>query len=300
MTSSLEAPDIGSVVPGMLLVSVVGYHLFSPASSSITNRLLPYCYLHRFSLDNSQVLAALDIGDAFLTVDQQQPTVVTCELASGDVEEFALGKVLPGQRDGSLLWYEALTSFLSEHLNMESFPLYPCLLKSPDCLMLLHVDDILVACSQSFLDDHLLKALKTKYKVSAEAIRNVGDSITFLKRKIVLEDVLQLVIYPHPKHFDKLFELMGVKKTWKPKHTPAHAQVLEVMQSPELGAQQSSTYRSAVGILLHLSCDMVQCQWMIRHLAQSMSKPTLKAWTELRHLVQYLLGCTEYGFMMHY
>ena len=116
--------------------------------------------------------------------------------------------------------------------------------------MLLHVDDILVVCSQSFLGDHLLKALKTKYKVSAEAIRNVVDSITFLKRKIVLEDVLKLVISPYPKHVDKLFELMGVKKTWKPKHTPAHAQVLEVMQSPELGAQQSSTYRSAVGILL--------------------------------------------------
>ena len=276
--------------------------LFSPASSSITNRLLPYCYLHRFSTDSSQVLAALDIGDAFLTVDQQQPTIVTCELASGDIEEFALGKVLPGQRDGSLLWYQALTSFLAEHLHMESFPLYPCLLKSPDCqcLMLLHVDDILVVCSQSFLDNELLKVLKTKYKVSAEAIRDVGDSITFLKRKIVLECQLKLVMYPHPKHFDKLFELMGVKKTWKPKHTPAHAQVLEVMESPELGAQQSSTYRSAVGILLYLSCDMVQCQWMIRHLAQSMSKPTLKAWTELRHLVQYLLGCTEYGLMMHY
>ena len=239
--------------------------LFSPASSSITNRLLPYCYLHRFSHDNSQVLAALDIGDAFLTVDQQQPTIVTCELASGDVEEFALGKVLPGQRDGSLLWYQALTSFLAEHLAMEPFPPYPCLLKSSDCkcLMLLHVDDILVVCSQNFLDDHLLKALKTKYKVSAEAIRSVGDSITFLKRRIVLEDVLKLVIYPHPKHFDKLFELMGVKKTWKPKHTPAHAQALEVMQSPELGAQQSSTYRSAVGILLYLSCDMVQCQWLL-------------------------------------
>ena len=276
--------------------------LFSPASSSITNRLLPYCYLHRFSTDSSQVLAALDIGDAFLTVDQQQPTIVTCELASGDIEEFALGKVLPGQRDGSLLWYQALTSFLAEHLHMESFPLYPCLLKSPDCqcLMLLHVDDILVVCSQSFLYNVLLKVLKTKYKVSAEAIRDVGDSITFLKRNIVLESQLKLVMYPHPKHFDKLFELMGVKKTWKPKHTPAHAQVLEVIESPELGAQQSSTYRSAVGILLYLSCDMVQCQWMIRHLAQSMSKPTLKAWTELRHLVQYLLGCTEYGLMMHY
>ena len=52
--------------------------------------------------------------------------------------------------------------------------------------------------------------LKTKYKVSAEAIRDVGDSITFLKRKIVLENQLKLVMYPHPKHFDKLFELMGV------------------------------------------------------------------------------------------
>ena len=148
-------------------------------------------------------------------------------MASGDIEEFALGKILPGQRDGSLLWYQALTSFLAEHLQMESFPLYPCLLKSPDCqcLMLLHVDDILVVCSQSFLDHELLKVLKTKYKVSAEAIRDVGDSITFLKRKIVLESKLKLVMYPHPKHFDKLFELMGVKKTWKPKHTPAHAQV---------------------------------------------------------------------------
>lgn len=63
--------------------------------------------------------------------------------------------------------------------------------------MLLHVDHILVVCSRSFLDDKLLKALKSKYKVSAEAIRDVGDSITFLKTKIALEDTLKLIMYPH-------------------------------------------------------------------------------------------------------
>ena len=70
---------------------------------------------------------------------------------------------------------------------MEAFPLYQLLLKSPDCkrLMLLHVDDIVAVCNYSFLDDHLLKAWKTKYKVSAAAIRSVGDSVTFLKRRIV-------------------------------------------------------------------------------------------------------------------
>ena len=31
-----------------------------------------------------------------------------------------------------------------------------------------------------------------------------------------------------------------------------------------------------------------------------MSKPTEKAWIELRHLVQYLLGCMSYGLLMHY
>ena len=67
-------------------------------------------------------------------------------------------------------------------------------------------------------------------------------------------------------------------------HPRSCTSAVEVIQSPELGAQPASTYRSAVGILLYLWCDMVQCQWMIRHLADSMSKPTLKAWTELRHL----------------
>ena len=159
--------------------------LFSPASSAITNRLLPYCFLHRGSINGGQVMAALNIGDAFLTVDQQQPTIVTCELASGEMQEFSLGEVLPGQRDGSLLWYNSLTKFLSDHLQMEALQLYPCLLKSPDsrCLMLLHVDDILVVCDDDFLGNYLLKTLNSKYKVSTEVLRCFGDSLKFLKEE---------------------------------------------------------------------------------------------------------------------
>ncbi len=49
---------------------------------------------------------------------------------------------------------------------------------------------------------------------------------------------------------------------------------------------------------LYLSCDMEECQWAIRHLAQSMSRPTEKAWIELRDLVQYLLGCMSFGLLV--
>ena len=276
--------------------------LFSPASSSITNRLLPYCFLHRGSINGGQVMAALDIGDAFLTVDQQQPTIVTCELASGEMQEFSLGKVLPGQRDGSLLWYKSLTKFLSDHLQMEPLQLYPCLLKSPDnrCLMLLHVDDILVACDEDFLDNKLLATLNSKYKVSAEVVRCLGDSLTFLKRRMVLASNEKILIFPHPKHFDRLFEIVGVKKTWKAKNTPAHSQILECFESPDLPSSDASSYRSAVGILLYLSPDLVECQFVIRHLAQYMSRPSEKAWVELKHLVQYLLGCSDHALLLHF
>ncbi len=240
---------------------------FSPASSNITNRLLQFAFLHRKSDDPMQVMAALDIGDAsFLTVDQIQPTVVSCELASGVVEEFALGKVLPGERDGSLLWYKSLTSFLSEHLQMQPLPWYPCLLKSPDlkCLMLLHVDDILVVCSREYLEDCLLKALRIKYKVSVEVMQFCGDSVTFLKRRLVLDSFDKMIIFPHPKQFTSLFELVGVKNTWKPKNVPAHSQILECFETAELSPDRPSTFRSAVGILFYLLCDMVECQWTIR------------------------------------
>ena len=105
--------------------------LFSPASSAITSRILPAIFLEMRG-QCSAVLASLDVKDAFLTVDQQEPTLVHTTDAAGNPQSFSLGKVLPGQRDGSLLWYRDITSYLKSQLNMEEHPAYPCLLKSPD------------------------------------------------------------------------------------------------------------------------------------------------------------------------
>ena len=82
--------------------------LFSPASSNITNRLLPSPFLQwkKKCPEKRFTLAAIDIGDAFLTVPQVQPTLV-----SSGTETYALGRVLPGQRDGSQLWFESALSF---------------------------------------------------------------------------------------------------------------------------------------------------------------------------------------------
>ena len=47
------------------------------------------------------VLCSIDIGDAFLTVDQKELTEVVCIDASGAATNYVLGRVLPGQRNGS-------------------------------------------------------------------------------------------------------------------------------------------------------------------------------------------------------
>ena len=276
--------------------------LFSPASSAVVSRLLPYCDLKRAAREEkTQAMMSLDVSDAFLTVKQETPTVVTCVDATGRKQEFGLGRVLPGQRDGALLWYRDITGLLKGKLDMEEMSACPCLLRAPNCqaLILLHVDDLLVVGDYSFTELQLLPVLKEKYKLSMELMKDPGDEVTFLKRNHVLMSKTEMVIYPHEKHFHKLFDLLKIKRSWKPKNVPSHTMINEIDSSAELGPQQASTFRSAVGVLLYMASDLAECQFTIRHLARCMATPTSRGWEILKHLVCYLLGRSEFGLLLN-
>ena len=276
--------------------------LFSPASSAVVSRLLPYCYLKRAAREEkTQAMMSLDVSDAFLTVKQETPTVVTCVDATGRKQEFGLGRVLPGQRDGALLWYRDITGLLKGKLDMEEMSACPCLLRAPNCqaLILLHVDDLLVVGDYSFIELQLLPVLKEKYKLSMELMKDPGDEVTFLKRNHVLMSKTEMVIYPHEKHFHKLFDLLKIKRSWKPKNVPSHTMINEIDSSAEHGPQQASTFRSAVGVLLYMASDLVECQFTIRRLARCMATPTSRGWEILKHLVCYLLGRSEFGLLLN-
>ena len=271
--------------------------LFSPASSNITNRLLPSVFLHwKMKHPEKQfVMGAIDIGDAFLTVEQKQPTIV-----SSGSETFALGRVLPGQRDGSQLWFESVSGFLNEKLGFEHCSAYPSLLHSPcgECLILLHVDDMLVVTEQQYFEGKLLPALNGRYKTSVQCMKQPGDTFEFLKRIHVLVDDATIHIQQNPRHFDKLFEVVGVQSTMNPKKVPCHEMMTEVDDTPLLQAEKASRYRSAVGILLYLSTDLVECSYTIRGLAQSMSAPTERSWTMMKHLCLHLLSVRDFSLRL--
>ena len=104
-----------------------------------------------------------------------------------------------------------------------------------------------------------------------ELMKDPGDEVTFLKRNHVLMSKTEMVIYPHEKHFHKLFDLLKIKRSWKPKNVPSHTMINEIDSSAELGPQQASTFRPAVGVLLYMASDLVECQFTIRHLARCMA-----------------------------
>ena len=143
------------------------------------------------------MLSAIDIGDAFLTVDQVQPTLV-----SSGKDTFALGKVLPGQCDGSQLWFEGVSGFLRERLSFKHCDAYPGLLGNEECLSFLHVDDMLVLTKQQYFGTKLMPSLSGKYKISVHSMKQPGDSdsFEFLKRIHTLmdEDAISHSAEPSP------------------------------------------------------------------------------------------------------
>ena len=280
--------------------------LFSPASSVLTVRLLPCLYM-KWKVED-YVLCSIDITDAFLMVDQQELTQVVCEDAGGNVSQYLLGKVLPGQRNGSQMWHESFSAFLREDLKIEECEPYPCLLRTelsanaekPACLLLLHVDDVLCLSQRNYLETVLLPALKARYKISSDVMSEEGDELTFLKRRHVLLSPNELAIQSHPKHLEKLFELLKIGRGLRPKKTPVHPLLDEDDKSELLDAEQASIYRSCIGILLYISSDYIECQYAIRGLSQSMSRPTRQSMECLRYLCTYLLGCTDQCIVLKY
>lgn len=199
---------------------------FSPASCSLMHRLLPIVYLTKTSQDF--VLASLDISNAFLQVPQVVPTNVTYKRPDGSTEQYALGKVLPGQRDGSLRWYLEITQFFADTLGLRPRAAYPTLLRNEagTCYIQLHVDDMMAAVLRGYFHSQLIPALQTRFDVTIELLEEEGQSISFLKRRHELLPDGSLLITPDHRHFEKLWALLDISALSVPKKTPPSPAVL--------------------------------------------------------------------------
>ena len=168
-----------------------------------------------------------------------------------------------------------------------------CAQPTGDCLMLVHIDDILIVGSRKTVLEELIPSLEAKYTISIEIMSGPGDEVTFLKKTHQLLSDGRMIIRIHPKHLDQLCKLLHLSKRLQNKRSPGHSEIETPDTTEELNQHDASVYRSCIGILLYLSPDLPQCQYVIRYLSTCASRPTHKAMVVLKHLVGYMAGHSD-------
>ena len=153
------------------------------------------------------------------------------------------------------------------------------------------MDDVYGAGHRKKLQE-IASAIQSKYKATLAWLIEPGDCISFLKRSYELLDEETLVMRPHSKHVERLVGMLHLEPR-RAKATPMPTAV--PLDSTPLDEEQAGTFRSAVGILLYLAPDAIECQNCIRLLSQQMSAPTVGGLKLLKHLVCYLKSVTGYG-----
>ncbi|CAE7787367.1 RE1 [Symbiodinium sp. CCMP2592] len=259
--------------------------LFCPTTNQIMLRVIPALFLRR--REEGWSMLALDVSDAFLQCSQQHPTVTRI----GD-KWFKLWRMLPGQRDGSVTWYNDFTNEMKVAVGAELLPESPALFRLPSGAGggYVHVDDMLAAGQTERLQV-LESHLKSKFKVSSEWIEHIGDQVSFLKRRHILVSPTLLVIEPDIKYLDRLMQVTGLanaKERFKAAPFPTGGLPTELASDRELDAATASRYRSGVGILAYMSSDLVACQFAIRYLTTYSHSPTEGSWKLLRHVASYI------------
>ena len=274
--------------------------VFSPASSSHLLRLLPVIYLMRLGeIEESQqgkaedvVIGSMDIKDAFLQVDQEEPLRVRVEAG-----EFIVHKNLPGQRLGAKAWFDHISNFLKEKGNFESCDLNPCLLRNELAMLLIHVDDIMIAGSTYYIEKVFVPMIKEKFEISLALMKTNGDEISFLKRTYrKIDDGIVIIPGHYIETMVNVFEeVYGKIKIQK---IPADSLIQVEDESAPLGPEEATMFRSMVGMAIYLSQERLDIGFVTKELASKMSRPTKMAMGHLKKMLGYLKGTSNYAMKL--
>ena len=247
---------------------------------------LPAIYLMLTAVDGIDQeeiqMGSLDIKDAFLMADQEEPLQVTTKAG-----KFKVKKNLPGQRKAARSWYEFIANYL-EKKGMTFCPENPCLgRRGGGLFLLLHVDDMMF-CGMKSEVEKLIQELKSELNTSSKTIaQHEGDQFEFLKRKYVLrEDGIDILPGGYAETMIEAFE-----KRYGPvklQQVPCGDDAQEISTSGPLLMEEAKLYRSLVGSGIYLSQERIEIGFIIKQLASGMSNPSRGHLQVMRKIIGYL------------
>ena len=248
--------------------------LFSPTGVASTVKLLSAL----FTSTDGYILGSVDVSDAYLQVEQSEPTVVEI-----DGNYYELGYTLPGQRTGSSAWFNKLQGIVEKH-GLKSDEGLPALFYKlpkdgePGIIILSHVDDLEIFATKHGFKDLVKKLEAEGLKLKVEGPLEQGSgSIGFLKRTFTatFEGV---EISMNAKYVESLEEVLQLENSF-PKKLPIPADGGRAINSKKgadtpLTPEDHHLYRKGVGILLYLAPERPDLMFALKKLSMKLASPT--------------------------
>jgi hypothetical protein len=263
------------------------FETYSPVAKMTTVRLvlalasIKHWHLHQ-----------LDVNNAFLHGDLQEDVYMTLPpgVSSPKPNQVCkLMKSLYGLKQASRQWYEKLTSILMQHHFVQAASDHSLFIKQTDSsftLLLVYVDDIILAGDSLSEFDHIKSILHTSFK-----IKNLGQLKYFLGLEVAHSH--KGISLCQRKYCLDLLSDSGFIDS-KPVSTPSDPSIkLHADTSPLY--EDISSYRRLIGRLLYLTTTRPDITFITQQLSQFLSKPTQIHHQAALRVLKYLKGCPGKG-----
>jgi histone deacetylase 1/2 len=267
---------------------------FSPVVKAATIRLVL-----ALAVSNGWSLRQLDVKNAFLhgvlkeeVYMKQPPGFVDSRFPHYICK---LDKSLYGLKQAPRAWYSRLSSrllalgFVPSKADTSLF-----LLRKPGVTMLLliYVDDIIVASSSDLATKNLLLQLNTQF-----AIKDLGDLHYFLGIEVQTRPTGLLLT--QSKYASDLIRKVGLQHCSTCPTPLSTADKLSLQDGDPLGPEDTTNYRSIVGALQYLTLTRPDISFSVNKVCQYLHAPTTSHWTAVKRILRYIQGTLQLGLTFH-
>lgn len=198
-----------------------------------------------------------------------------------------LNKSIYGLKQCGRNWNKMLHDFLIENGFVQSqadYCIYTKLSDKENVILLVWVDDIVVAASSEVCLREVKEKLQSKFKM-----KDLGNLSHFIR--IDFTQKVGTIKMNQSRYIDKILERFGVADC-KARATPSE---IKCDLTPEGNKTDQRRYREMLGSLIYImTCTRPDISWIVSRLSQYMSDPREKHTTALKHVYRYLQGTKYY------
>ena len=278
------------VAKGYSQVEGIDYQeTYAPTASFTSVRTLM-----QLAAQHGLILHQMDVKTAYLNapidcevyVDQAEGFEVPANQAESRLV-YKLNKSLYGLKQSGRNWNSMLHGYLIDNDFIQSL-VDPCVYVRKTehdlVIIIVWVDDLIIAASSDAVMGSVKKALKQKF-----VLKDLGKLAYFLG--IHFEQGNGYVKMNQKRYLNKLLEKFGMLDC-KPRCTPSE-QKITCNENDEL--VDSRRYREIIGSLIYLmTCTRPDICWTVTKLSQYLSQPRQGHLTAAKHVMRYLKGTNDY------